>query len=72
LLPAPLQQAARSASGALPHLQSAHGSGLGMTAMLGAFVAAMAGAYLLVPPGRVRSGAAGRRAGRSKRGLWRR
>jgi hypothetical protein len=68
LLPAPLNQVARSASGALPRLESGSHSGLGVTAMLVAFAAAMAGAYLLVPPAQLRN-AAGRRAGRLKRGL---
>jgi hypothetical protein len=72
LLPTPMEQVAHSASGVLPQLESGHRSGLSVSAMLAAFAAAMAGAYLLVPPGGVRDGAAGRLAGRSKRGLRRR
>jgi hypothetical protein len=64
-----MEQVAHSARGVLPQLESGHRSGLSVSAMLAAFAAAMAGAYLLVPPGGVRNGAAGRLAGRSKRGL---
>ena len=67
-MPAKLGGAVRRASAALPHVDSGR-SNLAVAAMLAAFAAAMAGAYLLVPPIPLRRGFAGAWAATRKRGL---
>jgi hypothetical protein len=65
-----LNRVVRRAAIGLPHVDHSRGSGLGLEAMLVAFAAALAGAYLIVPPAPSRRRLAAV-AARSKRGLRR-
>jgi hypothetical protein len=66
-----LDQVARRASAALPRVEPSGGSGFGLAAMLAAFAAALAGAYVLVPPESLRRRRLALLAAMSRRGLRR-